>query len=260
MTGIRATVLAGAALAASGLGAGAADLYGHGGRGSIKDGGYHVAPPRGCPSWYVRVDGAYASHDRPRVVEIGIDDWNRTKWDDTWTIGGGIGHYFTCNVRGDITVDYRFESDVKGDNTNPFTYVRGSRVFNVDSTVVLANIYYDFDMRSRFTPYIGIGLGAAHHDVSGRGIGYGTLANPVAAYPLTVNSSDRWSAAGAIMTGFSLALRERIALDAGYRFLYLGDVKSGAVHDRVTGASAGPAQVDNMHAHEFRLGVRVDVR
>lgn len=243
------------AVAASSVTAQAADLYGGRG-GSIKDSGYSYAPARsGCPQWYARVDGGYSSFDKPNVVELGVDDWIRSRIDETWSVGGGIGRYFSCNIRGDITVDYRFEANVAGENANPFTSLVGTRYTGLTSTVVLANLYYDFDTSSsRFRPYIGLGLGGVHHSVS---TGYGV--SSMTAAPITIASGDGWHAAGAVMAGFSLTLRERLNLDAGYRFLYLGQVESGLVTDNL-GGSAGKAKIEDIHAHEFRFGLRYDIR
>ena len=63
------------------------------------------------------------------------------------------------------------------------------------------------------------------------------------------------------MTGFTVALRDRMTLDAGYRFLYLGQAKSGNFYE--TGNpinAAGPVNIDEIHAHEFRVGLRYDIR
>ena len=100
MTSIRGFLVAGAALVASGMTVAAADLYG--GRGSIREDYSTVSQGGSCPSWYLRVDGAYTSFDRPNITQINVDDFLRPNIKDTWGIGGGIGRYLTCNVRTDL--------------------------------------------------------------------------------------------------------------------------------------------------------------
>ena len=39
-------------------------------------------------------------------------------------------------------------------------------MFGVKNMVALANLYYDFDTRSHFTPYLGVGLGFARNTTS----------------------------------------------------------------------------------------------
>lgn len=261
---IRVTLLAGAALAMCATAA-VADGYSGRGRSSTKDLGY-ADPPA---SWYLRIDGGYATHDRPTMVEAAIYDLTATSIEDTWTIGGGIGRYFTQSVRGDITYDHRFESDTRATNLDPGP-VGGARRFGLESDLILANLYYDFDRDGRISPYIGIGLGAVNHRTSrGTAITCGCAD--------TIESNDDWHVAGALMAGFSVALGRRTEvsgsikdapvyterspfhLDFGYRFLYLGETKTGPL---TSGGSfvTGGITIEDIHAHEFRIGLRWDVR
>lgn len=262
MTSTRGISIFAATVMATASAAGAADLYG--GRGSLKDSPVYTPQVSGCPSWYARIDGGYSSYDTPGVVELGVDDWIRAQIDDTWSVGGGVGRYFSCNIRGDITVDYRFKSDVTGSNANPFTPLDGTRQTSLSSTVVLGNLYYDFDTGSRFRPYLGIGLGGVNNSISaGRGVASGIGGVAAAGDSIVIGGSDSWHVAGALMAGFSLQLRDRLSLDAGYRFLYLGKAETGDViltSGAATGASAGKASIEDIHAHEVRFGLRYDIR
>lgn len=259
MSIIRGIAVTSAALMASTVVVQAADLYGHhGGRGSIKDDHSYMAPRSGCPSIYARIDGGYSGFDKPNQNQAGVDEFVWSKIDKTWNFGGGIGAYITCNIRADITIDHRFESDQRGFNPNPIAPNYGSMKWGYSSTAYMANFYYDFNMRSRFTPYIGVGLGLVNNEFSAGG---GTVAAPHvdAGTPTFVASGSKWSAAGAFMTGFVLNLHDRLKLDTGYRFLYLGDAKTGQTSNSF-GGTGGPIHVEHMHAHEFRVGLRYDIR
>jgi opacity protein-like surface antigen len=257
MTSRRGAWLAGTALLLGSIaGAQAADLnYG----GSIKDGGYAAPMMAPEPRLYFRVDGGYAFHDDPVMVEAGIYDLTETSIDDTWTIGGGVGMYFSRNVRADITVDHRFSADAQGNLADHAATLEGVRRFGMSSTVALANVYYDFDTRSGFTPYLGVGLGFVRHSTKS-----GTVEDPCGACSGIIDGASSTHVAAALMAGFSVALRDRLALDAGYRFLYLGETATGPV--RFTGTAPGdPAvsddpTVESIHAHEFRVGLRYNVR
>jgi opacity protein-like surface antigen len=258
----RGILLAGASLIASTLVAQSADLYKtYGGRGSLKDDFVHAAP-RGCPSWYARLDGGYVSYDRPSMSQLGIDDLINQRIEDTGSLGGGIGYYFRCNIRGDITIDHRFESDVKGFNANPFAPNYGGMKWGYSSTAYMANMYYDFNAGARFTPYIGFGLGMVNnHFAKGGGVVAAGSADPlVAGNPTSVGGADSWHVAGAAMAGFVLSVTDRLKLDTGYRFLYLGAAKTGETMDTVAGGVGGRITADNLHAHEFRIGLRYDIR
>ena len=138
----------------------------------------------------------------------------------------------------------------------------GERKFGLKSDVVLANLYYDFDLRSRFTPYIGFGLGVTNNRTS-----TGTVTDTCGCSGVSgvsIAGASNWSVAGALMTGFSVALRDRLHLDAGYRFLYLGDAHTGVMTGTAPVAGAaftgGDPAVTDIYAHEFRVGLRYDIR
>ena len=148
--------------------------------------------------------------------------------------------------------------------------VQGERQFGLRNLVGLANLYYDFDMRSRFTPYLGVGLGFSRNtttagviDIQGCDAASGGAAANCGA---AIEGSGKTSAAGALMAGFSAKLGDRWSLDAGYRFLYLGDAQTGDV--KITRAvpapgapsSIAPISIHDMYAHQFRVGMRMDVR
>ena len=263
MSHFRAIVAAGAALITTTVAVQAADLYGAGGgRGSIKDDNTYMAAPRGCPSWYARIDGGYSSYDRPGLNQVGIDEhvWSRVK--DGGNLGGGIGHYFTCNIRGDLTVDHRFNSDMSGFNPNPRAANFGRSTWGYESTAVMANMYYDFNSGSRFTPYIGFGFGAVHNSFGkGKGVIAAGAFDPLTVgFATSVAANDSWHAAGAAMAGFVFNVTERVKLDTGYRFIYLGAGQTGQTAMVGTAATGGPIHVENLHAHEFRVGLRYDIR
>ncbi len=247
----------------------AADLYG----GSIKDTYEPVAP---SSSIYLRIDGGYGVYDDPVMVENGIYDLVNTEIDGAWTLGGGIGRYFTDSFRADVTYDHRFESHAQGDLADNVATLPGTRKFGLESDVVLVNAYYDFNRTGRFSPYVGLGLGIVHHSTA-----LGTVSNECGCVG-TIEEGSSTNVAGAVMAGFSAKLRggeavqqggikdapvsvssgRNLYLDVGYRFLYLGETATGAVtmiDNAGTVVSRDPT-VEDIHAHEFRVGLRYDLR
>jgi opacity protein-like surface antigen len=263
----RNALLIGCALFAAGASAAqAADLYGNG----MKDVGYEAPLPVG-PSWYARIDGGYAIHDDPEMTEIGIYDLVDESLGDTWTLGGGIGYYFTPTVRGDITYDHRFEADASGSQLDPLSGSYGERAFGIESDVVLFNLYYDFNRGARFSPYVGAGLGFTFNRTTE---GTATLCGCTG----IIEAGEETDVAGALMAGFTTKIRggqtvvggsskdgpvtvdsgRNLYLDVGYRFLYLGDVSTGAIVTTVP--VADDPTVESITAHEFRVGLRYDFR
>ncbi|MEL6872415.1 MAG: outer membrane beta-barrel protein [Pseudomonadota bacterium] len=222
--------------------------------GSMKDTGYMPAIVT-QPSWYVRLDGAYAAYDTPVLVEQGIDTLTESSMDNSFAFGGGFGKYFSNNLRADVTYERRFEADVQGNLNHSSATLQGTRKFGLESDLFMASLYYDIDRGNRFNPYIGVGLGAVRHK---------TTAGTVESCNCTtgeIASAEKWSVAAALMAGFSLKLRSRLHLDAGYRFLYLGHAETGEI--TVTGGSVTVSDdptVEDIHAHEVRVGLRYDIR
>ncbi len=253
MTTIRGSALVGAAmLLFSIVSAQAGGMY-QGAKGG--HGGYHPAVMTN-PTWYLRLDGAYASHDDPIVVEEGRFDLIRREYDSTWSFGGGFGRYFTRSVRGDLTYDYRFESDISGTVNNGGSG-DGFRAFGLNSHVLLANVYYDFNRGGRINPYLGVGLGGVYHE---------TEANTLPANctcTATIGEGSGWHVAGAFMAGVAVKLAHKFNLDLGYRFLYMGEVETGSVDappGNPVGTIASDISAEDLHAHEFRFGIRYDLR
>ncbi|MEQ1717364.1 MAG: outer membrane beta-barrel protein [Hyphomicrobium sp.] len=274
MSSLRAALFLGAAIVlGSGLGASAADLYG----GSMKDGPVMMPMASAGPSLYIRADGGYGSFDNPSIVEDHLYDLSSTSIDNTWSVGGGVGVYFGRGLRGDITIDRRFEADVEGDLPNQ-SDLHGVRRFGMKSTVALANVYYDIDVGQRFTPYLGVGLGFTRNETTAGSI------DTCGCTTATIEGDSDTHVAAAAMAGFSLKLRggstvvggnsikdapmtvdtgRGLYLDVGYRFLYLGDAATGPITAQmVTGPEhiSDDPTVEDIHAHEIRFGLRYDLR
>ncbi len=267
-TMLKSVLIGGALVLASATAASSADLYGGGG--SVKD--HYASPMPVGPSWYVRIDGGYAAHDEPDMTEAGIYTLFDTDIDNTWTLGGGIGRYFTPTIRGDVTYDHRFEADAQGTLRGHPDDFNGVRMFGIESDVVLFNLYYDFNRGGRFNPYVGVGLGVTHNTATA-----GTVSGDCGCDGIIEKGSET-HVAGALMAGFTTLLRggqsvvggtndgpmvvdsgRGLHLDVGYRFLYLGDVETGAVIANGDSIADDPT-VEKIHGHEFRVGLRYDIR
>ncbi len=262
---VKRFLVAGLASLASAAGASAADLNG----GSIKDSGYQSNLSARPALFYARGDFTYSANENESITELPNYKQTQTSFGASRGGGGGIGMYFSPNVRGDLTLDWLGKSSVRGTINDVSATVQGERQFGLRNLVGLANLYYDFDTRSRFTPYLGVGLGFARNTttsgtvvIQGCDTGPSGAANCAAA----IDGATQTSAAGALMAGFSAKLGDRWSLDAGYRFLYLGDAHTSDIQITravpVPGAPASitPVTIHDQYAHQFRVGLRMDVR
>lgn len=256
----KVTFLSAALILGSAAGASAADL----GSPDLNTAPTMAPMPAYTYKWYLRGDGGYSWYPTPDMGFSNFDS-HYTKSEGAWSVGGGIGQYYAWGFRGDITVDHMFDAK----NETDFDF--GSTRLDFSSTVVLANLYYEFNQGGRFVPYIGGGLGYAHNETSS-----GTAVDGGVASSFGGKSTDNFAAAA--MAGVSWRLwggrtmyvsggakddepvevntGHAAYLDFGYRFLYLGDAKTTAFDaDGVTSTE----KLKGITAHQIRIGLRYDL-
>jgi opacity protein-like surface antigen len=267
----RALLIFGAALfIGNASGASAADLGTY--EGSLKDAPY--VAESASPAWYFRLDGGYAAYDANSVFIEGFTDSpgfisDSLDVDNGWSIGGGIGKRFG-NWRADVTLEHRFNTDIEGTVEACCTATVAT---NFNSTVGLLNVYYDFNRGGRITPYLGAGIGFAYTKTS---VGDVDMVCGACTFLGYSESATKTNFAAAAMAGLSVKLRggethymggikdgpvavssdRALFLDVGYRFLYLGDVKSG---NMVFNSLELDPQWDDLTAHEARVGLRYEL-
>jgi opacity protein-like surface antigen len=194
-----------------------------------------IAIPDYSNLWYLRGDVGYSINEDPDL-SLASASFNGEKMDESWSIGAGFGYNFTDNIRGDLTLDHRFEADVTGSNS----VTSAQSTIALASTVGLANLYYDFRDREHFAPYLGAGIGWTYNETDAQ-IG-------------AASNDESFELALAAMAGFSYRLDDGWLFDAGYRFLYLGDAQTGST------ATAGAVSIEDIYAHELRVGFRYELQ
>lgn len=223
----------------TGSSAGAADLFDDDFRGSMKDmGTYEETSTRG---WYLRGDLGYGYNSDPTATDSNGGIFAGEDLDDSFVIGGGIGYNLTRGLRMDFTLDYRNDADLYAVfPASPTTPLTGE----LSTLVGMANLYYDFDMGHRITPYVGVGIGFASHTMDA-----GKLVS--GADLVDYNGKTDTNFAWALMAGVDVDLRSNWKLDIGYRYLNMGEHSSV---DVTTGTKT--FDVDDIESHEFRVGLR----
>lgn len=244
--------------------ANAGGLYNRGG--SMKD----AAPQlRGSVSrCYVRGDVGYSASNTPTVEldspNYAAVDTANVSFDDSFVgevgIGCGSG---SRGFRGDLTLGYRGQRDLDGIKTDrPGVHYPGTFSSKVSSLTAMANIYYDIGKFRGFVPYVGVGLGVARHRLSSVSFDlrnpdpYGVPANPVN----NLDGSSQTNFAWSLMAGTAYQISDRAVLDFGYRYIDMGDVESrrgNMCNTCVPGGSQDRLTVDDMTAHEFKVGLRL---
>jgi opacity protein-like surface antigen len=231
---LKTLVVAGAALAMSGAIARAADMPGYP---PPPEPDYVPVLTDRSTGWYLRGDiGAHWGVLTRAESAAPFSDPIDSSLDQRITYGFGVG-YKSRWLRTDVTIDFM----------SPVTYqgtvaAAGDTTAKIQAATALVNGYIDLGTWYRISPYIGGGAGVAY----ARAYDYVSAAAP----PFSGDTSHaQWNFAFAGMAGIAFAILPNAMLDVGYRYLNIGDVKTGS---DVFGAMT----FKSVAAHELRVGLR----
>lgn len=216
------------------------------------------APVEFGSAWYLRGDVGYKKYQNPDVSFKGYK-YKGEDLNDTAVIGGGVGYKFNSWLRADVTVDYEFKSKFHGDlvcyfNNGPCpgnqTHKAGysQEEAKIDAITPLVNVYADLGTWNGITPYVGAGIGASYLKVTDY-----KYKNPNGSRG-DQPGNGVWDFSWALMAGLGYHVTDNLIIDTGYRYLNLGDAKSG----KATGFGKGAKRIkfDDLEAHEVRVGFR----
>lgn len=171
----------------------------------------------------------------------------------------GAGLYLNDYLRTDITVSYR------GNMTELGTYFDSDGIpnkpenvfddggFETSNLSTMLNIYFEpmgvlGTSTGRFSPYVQAGIGWAHNETD-------DLYFPL--YDLTVFGDTHDDLAWQIGAGTTYDLSDRWKLDLSYRYIDMGEARSGLRYD----TAGAPAYIEqearfDLRAHEVMLGLQ----
>jgi len=245
MFSIRASLLGLALLAGGTVSALAADL------GNMRGDDDSQMASMGSARWYLRGDVGYDFNHTPSLNENGVD-FDSSSMANSWNYGGGLGWYLSPNWRMDVTAEHHNGAKVSGDVTS--TAFTGTQEFNVSSTVLLANLYYDFTGRAGFNPYLGVGMGWAANHANG-----GTATDKCGCVS-GIDEATQNNFAWALMAGVTRDLDRGFSLDVGYRLLDVGGAHTGNLMNKISqGLNTDPA-TSALYSNEIRVGIRYDIQ
>ncbi len=270
------------------------------GAGGLKDFGAAAVPvpapvpiPEYAARYYFRIDAGIGFGDSPTGTEQGYfygDDavggpwgmpsaWINNDFDSLVTFGAGAGVYVGSGFRLDLTAETRSQGKVKINGDYQYTtsgpnpqQVRGS--VRDDTTlrggIFMVNGYYDFDRgpSSRFTPYIGAGLGFAWNELKRNHstVEISRACSPSCSGAFTRRDSESVQDkthdivfAASAMAGLSYRISDYALLDMNYRYLYAGSTDAGfGIQGRTFGGNS-KVTIGEAHEHQIRAGLRFDV-
>lgn len=216
--------------------------------------------------WYLRGDVGVGLMELRKTVAVDVStpaapyDYNRIQDNvgDQVFVGGGVGYQFNAWLRGDVTGEYRTLTDwrfVAEDRTGGAKGGYNLTTGKFASVVGLANAYFDLGTWYGVTPFVGAGVGVAHHmfgSVTDQGLGkyvggfgYG-------------GAQDKTNLAWALHAGLGYAVSPNLKLELGYRYLNMGDARTGVVgcQPACAGNLKTVYKVTELESHDFKIGMR----
>ncbi len=182
--------------------------------------------------------GADVVHDY--VVNTRVSGVGPLKVENTaaYALSGALGYDFG-------SVRFEIETSGHASSVNTFSRLADGKMQKgsegeLSSFAVLANLYYDFKQRGKYTPYIGAGVGAAYVEFDD----YGTDANP------NILSDNGSGLAYQGIAGFEYELHERIGITAEYRYFATSDI------EMTTTLGSNPVDVPYRN-HSLLAGLRM---
>lgn len=235
------------------------------------------AAPQDFGGWYLRGDIGF-SNQRVKHIEMG-DGRNadllslnqKTSFDTAGIYQVGVGYQFNNWMRGDVTGQYRGNSNFKGTDlvTFPVSGIVGTGVNNYGATksewVVMANGYVDLGTWWRVTPYIGAGVGGANVRIANytdNGAINAAYANgapfiggPFPSYA-SAPAASKWNFAWALHAGLAYNVTPGMTVELGYSYMNLGDAATGPVSTYEGYTRGVSMQFKDITSHDLKLGVR----
>jgi len=244
-----------------------------------------LPPEAALGNWYVRGDFGAAAYSTSRwsepVTGLTMADqllssgFTSKSIRNPAFVDAGFGYELHPWIRADLTAEYRASVGVRGvlretlsNSSVPLAFL-GQNQFqaSLQTTLVMANAYADLGTWYGLTPYFGMGIGVARHDLGGATgtgiVALGTSLNASnfpngASMPATFDSlggRTKTDFAWAFMAGLSYDISPNLKLDLGYRHLDLGGIQSGSIACACGQSSTG-FKIRNIASNEIRVGLR----
>lgn len=203
--------------------------------------------------WYIRgdVDYHWSKMRGANYILYGTpgasNNFDFTNLRGTGSLGLGIGYQASKHLRFDVTGDYWFKTNFRGQTTGvcgaPPVACVSVDTSKMSALLLLANAYADLGTWHGITPYVGAGIGGAYVKWDELNNDNGTV---------TIHRGGKgWRFAYALMAGASYCLTSNLKLDAGYRF---SRIEGGRFFDYANGG--GPGFDRGFNTHEVRGGLR----
>jgi len=181
---------------------------------------------------YVGLAGAWNLLQKEKITD-GVQ--LKQDFDNGWGAFGTVGARFNYGIRGELELGYR-DNEVDSITGAPFGVIRGSGYQR--AWTIMANGLYDFTNRTPFTPYLGVGVGAANVRSSSSRI-----------FSEASSSTSKWKPALQGIAGVSYKVADNWSVFGNYQYITTTKLKLRTEN--------GLGRIDDPYqANTFLLGVK----
>ncbi len=169
---------------------------------------------------------------------------------DTTFVGGAIGYEWNNWLRFDVSAEYRGKTQVNARGVFDQVTGQGDAYQGyIKSWVFLANAFVDLGTWNCFTPFVGVGVGAAYNQLANfvdmgigeTGAGFG-------------RNSAEWHPAWALYAGVGYNVSKTLKVDLTYRYLNYGSITDTI--DCIGGCIPDSYKFSSLTSHDIMLGLR----
>lgn len=201
-------------------------------------------------NWYMSADLGVQIPDG-EATHAGTNSANTPSYDfdESAVFGLAVGYYISDAFR--VEAEARFRKQETEDGYLNGLDTRSNETFNMDgevgTTTIMANLIYDFDNTTNFTPYVKGGLGVAYSDVS---------ADMDLQPQFTNFGINRWqfpdndetNFAWSIGAGVDYNLTDNLLIGLEYQYIDMDEIASGV---DINGDSVN----FDLSSHEITVGI-----
>jgi opacity protein-like surface antigen len=217
--------------------------------------------------WYLRGDVGVSNYDGAKFKNAETPDatYSGENFGSGAFAGAGVGYQFNNWFRADVTGEYRFSTGIRV-NDHSFFYSNGYGINGYESTkgdysgaVVLVNGYFDLGTWYGITPFVGAGVGWGHTKLDGWSTStvnaYTDKSIGAAVSGGTIRDKSSDHLAWALHAGLGYDVSPNLKLELAYRYLNLGDARTGNI-DCYCGETYSGLKVKDLQSHDIKIGMR----
>lgn len=156
---------------------------------------------------------------------------------DDSVFGGGLAIGYDFATKFEVPLRAELEFSYFSEAEDSFSKRGHKTKQKLEIGTIFANAYWDFENSTKFTPYVGLGVGLAFIDSKGSMDGVG------------LSSKDTTNFAANAGLGLAYDIVNDLKVTLGYRFAYLGDAKSKSKFGY-------QAKSEDIYMHQLNLGLR----